>query len=374
MSIFRAITCIPVAVTVAGALAALAPACHQDDGGTGASTEAIQQACDLDAQAFCDKRKTCWPEGVNDFRFQRDWGTLEGCIGQRKATCLADLQRTLTALTPARTMGCAQALNAQSCQDFLASVALPTSQCPGAGAGTVDNGGACAVSAQCRSNYCNRAENETCGACADRGGIGTACDQNGDCVSSLTCQIPAGSGTGSCMTPGPAAPRGKAGEACGGTLPACDTGLSCVGTGTMRTCQAQVTMAGAACDATRKAAPDCDGALFLWCNRMTNLCERQKLAESGQPCADLPDGSFALCKGGAACVRPRDPATGNRAAAGTCLADAGQGSPCARNAADGPGCAASLRCVFDAVGAPMGVCRVQDLAACGTATLDGGRD
>jgi hypothetical protein len=368
MSMFRSIACI----TVTAGVAALGVACRSNDDGTSATSAGIQQACEVDAQSFCDKRKTCWPEGVSDFRFQRDWGTLQGCIDQRKATCLADLQRKLTALSAGRTMSCAQALTAQSCPDFLAGVALPTSQCPAAGPGSTDNGGACAVSAQCRSSYCNRAENEVCGSCADRGGMGTACDQNGDCVSSLTCLIAAGSTVGSCMTPGPAAARGKAGEACGGTLAACEAGLTCVGTGMMRTCQAQLTMAGAACDASHKMAADCDGALFLSCNRMTNVCERQKLIEGGQPCNDLPDGSFGVCKGGAACVRPRD-AANNRPAVGTCVADAGEGMPCARTAADGPGCAASLRCVFDAVGAPMGHCHVQDLAACGTTAPDAGR-
>jgi hypothetical protein len=364
MSTFRWIACI----SVAGGVAGLGGGCRNNGDGTDSTGAAeVEKACALDAQTFCDKRKTCWPEGVNDFRFQRDWGTMQGCLDQRKATCLADLQRRFTGLSAGRTTGCAQALAAQSCPDFLASVPLPTSQCPGPPPGGVDNGGGCVVSAQCRSNYCNRADNELCGTCADRGGIGTPCDQNGDCVSSLTCQIPAGATVGTCMTPPPPAARAKAGEPCGGTLPACDTGLACVGTGTMRTCQPQVAMAAAACDSTRKMAPDCDGAVFLSCNRTTSVCELEKLVDVGQPCADLTDGSFGVCKGGSACVRVVDPATAKRSATGTCIADVSDGMPCARAAADGPGCAAALRCVFDAVGAPMGRCRAQDLGQCGGA-------
>jgi hypothetical protein len=233
------------------------------------------------------------------------------------------------------------------------------------------------VSAQCRSGYCDRAETQVCGVCADRGGIGKSCDQNADCVSSLVCTIEAGNSSGTCMTPPPAAARGKAGDACGAApLPACDTGLACVGTGATRTCQAQLNAIGAPCDASRKTAPDCEAALFLSCNRTTAVCERQKLVDVGQPCADLPDGSFAVCRGGAACVRPRDAATNARPAVGSCVADVGEGMPCARNAADGAGCAASLRCVYDAVGSATGRCHAQDLALCGAtaAPSDGGRD
>jgi hypothetical protein len=347
--------------------------------GTSSEDLAIQQACALDAQAFCDKRKTCWPAGVQDFRFQRDWGDLAGCVAQRKTTCLADLQRKHTGLSAVRTEGCAHASEQQSCPDFLAGLALPTPQCPAAGSGDLDNGGTCAVSAQCRSAYCNRSEFEPCGRCADRGGIGTTCDQNGDCVSGLTCVLDASGTTGTCMSPAPPTVKGKVGEACGATgQPACDTGLTCVGTGAMRTCQAQLTTAGAPCDATRRKLPDCDGALYLSCNRTTAICEPQKLMKIGEPCNDLADGSFGVCTSGSACVRPRDPATNNRPAAGTCVADVTEGMPCARSAADGPGCAPSLRCVYDALGAPTGRCHAQDLTMCAAAAPapapDAGRD
>jgi hypothetical protein len=355
---------------------AVTPGCNSSNDQGLVSTATLDQTCTLDAQAYCGKRMTCWPDGMDDFRFQRDWGTPQGCIDQRKATCMADLQRKYTGLSVQRTTGCAQALQQQTCPDFLAGLAVPASQCPAAGPGQLENGAACAVSGQCRSGYCDRAENQVCGACADRGGIGKNCDQNADCVSPLVCTIESGATSGSCMMAAPAAMRSKAGDPCGTAgQAACDTGLVCVGTGMARTCQAQRNVSGAPCDATRKMAPDCDGALFLSCNRMTSICERQKLVEVGQPCADLPDGSFAVCRSGANCVRPRDPTSNARPAAGTCVADVGENMPCARNAADGPGCAASLRCVYDAVGAPMGRCHAQDLALCGvTASPDGGRD
>ena len=187
--------------------------------------------------------------------------------------------------------------------------------------------------------------------------------------------IDTGNTTGTCMTPPPPAAKGKAGEPCGATgQPACDTGLSCVGMGAMRTCQAQVAMAGAPCDAGRKTAPDCDGALYLSCNRTTAVCERQKLIKIDEPCNDLPDGSFGVCTAGSNCVRPRDPATNNRPPTGTCTADVGEGMPCARNVADGPGCTPSLRCVYDVMAAPMGHCRAQDLTMCSVPGADRGRD
>src|SRR5690349_2958691 len=66
-------------------LITLVPACQSSSSSSStADTAATEAACSLDAQTYCDKRKTCWPEGINDFRFQQSWGTIDKCVSDRK--------------------------------------------------------------------------------------------------------------------------------------------------------------------------------------------------------------------------------------------------------------------------------------------------
>jgi hypothetical protein len=351
------------------AVIAVIAACNSDSSSN--METAIAEACAADAQSYCDKRRTCWPEGVNDFRFRRDWGSFEGCIELRRASCLADLRRKSTGLSPMRTASCARALSKQSCPDFLAGLAIAVSECPPV-VGQLEDKAPCAAGNQCKSNYCNRSDDQVCGQCADKAGIGAACDQNADCAGGLSCQVGSDLVTKTCLTPPAPVARAKLGEPCGGTLPACDANLVCVGAAMMRVCQPVVATEGATCDPAHRTASDCDAALFLACNRTTLVCERRKLADLGQPCNELPDGSNATCGGGANCVRPA--VAGQRPPAGTCVADAAAGLPCAPAAADGPGCQPGLRCVLDAPAAPTGRCYAQDLTMCMKPATDGGRD
>jgi hypothetical protein len=292
-------------------------------------------------------------------------------LADRKASCLADVGRPGSGLHATRVQTCATALQVQSCADFLAGIGLPTSACPPV-VGQLDDAATCEASDQCKSNYCNRAEDQLCGKCSDKGGIGSACDQSSDCAGGLTCQASADMLSHTCLMPAPAAVKAKAGEACGGMLPGCDAGLTCVGTAAMKICTPDVTAAGAPCDPTHKMLADCDSAtLHLYCNRTALVCEPRAFAAAGQPCNDLPDGSFALCSGGARCVRPKD-AAGTRPAQGTCTTGALENAPCYRDAADGPACAVTLRCVYDTVGAPSGRCLLPVPAACGKVSHDAG--
>jgi hypothetical protein len=219
---------------------------------------------------------------------------------------------------------------------------------------------------QCKSGYCDRAATEVCGKCADRLGIDQPCDQNSDCASGLTCQMAVDSLDMKCATAPVAAAKAKMGEACGGTLPACGTGLGCVGAvATAKTCQALVNTVGAACDASSKTAADCDGTLYLSCNRLTHVCEKRVFADVGQACNELENGSTGICRGGANCVRAKDPVSGKRPGAGACIADVLAGEICFTNGADGPGCQPPLRCVLDAAGATTGKCRKNDDSLCG---------
>jgi hypothetical protein len=337
-------------------------------GGNSSSTNApaSSETCMFDAQQFCEKRKTCWPDGVNDYRFQRDWGNLQTCINERWRSCVEDVERPMSGNTVARVSSCARALMNQSCQDFLAGIALPTSDCPPI-VGHIDNAAACAVGDQCKSNYCDRAENQRCGKCADKRGIGASCDQNSDCASPLTCQPSADGLTMACamLVPTTPPPKAKAGEACGTGLPGCDSGLVCVGMGLMKTCMAQVATEGAPSDPARTKLPDCDNTTdHLWCNTAKLTSEKRLWAPVGQTCGVLAmEGSFAGCSAGANCVVAKD-AMGKRTTTGVCIADAIEGEPCWRNTADGPACAVPLRCIYDAVGAPNGVCVSADYNMC----------
>jgi hypothetical protein len=348
---------------------ALAPGCRTTTDGIPNADEGIgaDTACLVDAEAFCLKRTNCWPQGEQDFRFQRDWGTLSGCIETRRRVCLDDAQRKGTAQRLSRIEGCARALARQSCTDFLAGVALPTSACPPLGVGVVANGAPCVSSSQCMSSYCDRTALEVCGTCQDRLGLGRSCDQNADCAGALTCQLDMAAGISTCAQPQPAPVTAKVGDPCGMTgMPACDAGLVCVGMAMTRTCLAWATE-GAACDAARRLATDCDPERNLACNRTTMVCQQRKFANTGEPCNVLPDGSFALCRASGRCVRLVDPATGQRPAVGTCIAPAGEGMPCFTAAADGPTCAAPLRCVLDGPGATTGRCLSNDYPGCGKA-------
>jgi hypothetical protein len=332
-------------------LAMAAVACSHDD--SGVSPPGADDACTADGQTYCARRRDCWPEGISDFRFQRDYGTFAGCVEQRRNSCLADLERPGTGLSAARTQACALALDAQSCTDFLAGLPLPTSQCPPA-LGRLFNDAACVVTAQCQSGYCDRADDQLCGKCTDRHGPGGACDQNADCASGLVCT------SGACAAPPATAALG---QPCGAPAPDCQSALYCVGT-TARTCQAALTTAGATCDPGHRTASDCDAAAYLWCNRTTLRCERRLLVDVGAACNELGDGAFAVCRAGASCVRNRDPATGNRPTIGKCVADVGTGMVCGATSSDGSGCLAGLRCVLDSIGAVVGTCRAQDAAMC----------
>ena len=95
---------------------------------------------------------------------------------------------------------CARAIADQSCEDFLAGVALPTSACPPV-VGKLGNGAACVAGNQCQSNYCDRADDQRCGKCADRLGIGRAgAIRSADCAGGLSCQTDATTQARTCRT------------------------------------------------------------------------------------------------------------------------------------------------------------------------------
>jgi hypothetical protein len=331
----------------------------------GSDAPSADLPCTHEATAYCEARTMCWPEGESDYRFAQSWGNKQNCVDERKRICLENVAHHGTTVAVPAIETCAAARAAQSCPDFLANIALPTSACPVTSIGTYDNGAGCVAGNQCKSGYCDRAATETCGKCADRLGIDQACDQTSDCASGLTCQLDAITQAMKCAPPPMATPKAKLGEACGGTFPACGTGLDCVGAAaTMKVCQTLVAMVGGACDASSKVAPDCDGALYLACNRTSHVCEKRNFADVGQPCNELADGSTAICRGGANCVRGKDPVSGKRPAQGTCVADVLDGEACFTSSADGPGCQPPLRCVLDAAGATTGKCRRNDDSAC----------
>jgi hypothetical protein len=338
------------------------------DGG-GVNSAKAEMVCTSTAKIRCAKLKTCWETmGLGDYRIQRDYGDLAGCEAAMKATCLDTLLRRNAPATPEHEDECVQALDKQSCTDYLAGRALPPGECPGL-VGTIRNGQPCVVNNQCRSNYCGLLPEKTCGTCADKADEGMPCEQNSDCRGGLTC--PAAMRV--CTTPPPAVPTPPRAPADAPCMAAgdCEAGLTCVGfmmnMGTvtmMGACKPINRMEGAPCDPRRLTAADCDTNYNLYCRATSMKCEKRILARPGEPCNSLMDGTSAVCAAGANCVRPLDPATNRRPAIGTCTADVGDGIPCYTDGNDGPGCQAPLRCVLDAPAATTGKCRKRDYDMC----------
>ena len=103
------------------------------------------------------------------------------------------------------------------------------------------------------------------------------------------------------------------------------------GTGT---CQAELTTAGATCDAKKKTAADCSRDAGLYC-AMAGMCAALATAADGMPCGNV-SGVITVCTFGA-CFG----ASGMTP--GTCHAGAADGAAC--DTVDGPDCQAPARCV-----------------------------
>jgi hypothetical protein len=274
------------------------------------------QACADFASAFCARMEACTP-----FALQVAYGDVATCATRAALLCTPALSAGGSQATPALMEACAQAVNAETCDEALDNAQPSACSVPG----TLANGAPCGSHAQCQSGYCKLNAGSLCGTCTPHAAAGAQCTLDADCQATLVCS------SGTCV--GPA----QAGAACSTTQP-CLRSLACIaGTGK---CQAPLA-AGAAC----AAASDCDAAQGVYCNTK-KTCQQTQVAPTGQPCG-IVNGGLVACSGGDSCGGIKN----------------GQGI-CHQPAADGAPCGPDIACVAPAVCTSTARCTLPNPSVC----------
>jgi hypothetical protein len=291
---------------------------HGDGGGDaeGAAVDTApspSQACQAYAQAFCGRLESCTP-----FLLQAAYGDAATCAQRIGKGCLPALTANGSQVTPTLMVGCAAAIENQTCDEALDNQQPSACDVPG----ILPMWAPCGVSSQCLTGYCNMTSG-LCGSCTPRVGATARCIVDADCAASLVCHV------GTCVGPGiPGAP-------CGPTSP-CMRTLACIA----GKC-AQPIPIGGPCS----APTDCDGTHGGYCNPQTKTCAQTELAANGYPCGLVATdgGTIAVaCTGGESCGRV------NLKGQGTCHATAADGAPCGPDIAClAPAvCSATARCTL----------------------------
>lgn len=294
-----------------------------DSGGASSSSSSgaeltIDQACAAYASAACAKFNSC---SAPLFTLQYpDVATCEARIG---ILCPLSASAPGSSTPPQHWQDCADAAPSLSCDDVF-SRNIPAACQPIAG--SLADGSACGIDAQCMSAYCNVPSGEVCGVCGARSAAGGACKQADDCDFGLQCS------QDKCVKPG------ELGATCDNAAP-CLVTLACSG----GKC-AQAAGAGEACDPVEQNCSRIDG---LGCNN-NSVCQKVKFAGPGEVCG-MSGGDFIVCSGNGTCKKS------GANPAGTCLAPAKDGEAC--DEANGPKCMAGARC-------SSGLCKLIDPAAC----------
>jgi hypothetical protein len=292
-------------------------ACGSCSGGDGSGGDAhaevkemsVTRACGAFAGAECKQLFAC-----NPFTGSVVYGDEATCQQRATLACMPAIGAAGSTLTPSQVDQCAQAVTAETCEQYLDND--QPSACTYTGSRPA--GAACGTDAQCQSGYCRLAPIGMCGTCGMRaqagqplaeGGI-ISCLTDNDCSATLLCAL------GQCVAPA------ASGAACGPLQP-CQRTLACVG----GKCGAPVPLGGICTTPT-----DCDGTHGAYCNPVTKTCQTIATAVAGQPCGIL-DAGVTNCTGGSTC--------GNvKLLVGTCHQPAADNSPC------GPdiGCMAPALC------------------------------
>ncbi len=316
-------------------------------------------ACADVARAQCQKRDSC---SSNSFSNNRIYGSEAECEVRVAPPCVGALGAQGSGQSPINLEDCVAQYPTYSCTDFRDN--NPSGACAPP-PGTLEAGAACGANGQCISTFCHLHQNETCGACTALPTVGAACTYTGDCGRNLDCAIPAGATTGKC------AALVSNGGSCLTGANLCQAGLACVGdnetSATTGTCQPQANTVGAACDRSRKTAPNCDQELGLTCvptaaASSVGTCKAMTLVGMGSTCGVLgsaPITGEALCNAGGLCVK-----ADSSDATGICLATAADGAPCNSDATIGPVCLPPARCVPPTASSTAGICVVPNAMNC----------
>jgi hypothetical protein len=306
------------------------------DGGLGptftvsAAPPDVAAACARHAEVYCRRLDECMPNGV-----RRNFGELPFCLARRDQACRVDLLTPGRTESPARRLSCADAVDRQSCRDFMFSRPLAACDYP---AGTVKQGGGCHRSSMCAAGLaCEVETDEQCGTCQPALAVGGDCSfWSGGCPQGTLCYAD------QCLMPLTLA------AACKRTAAACLGGMICTDAG----CVEKSGDVGADC-----ARNDvCDPLKSLFCDLASGKCAALPVpVEVGKPCGVVDaSGAASRCEETAACFAP--PASPTRR---VCVARLPAGSKC--DTATGPLCTPPAECT-------RGVCVVPRIVMAGPPT------
>lgn len=290
----------------AGALSVALLACDDaadGSGGTGGVPNVPDTACADFASAFCDLFQQCQPDFV-----KLGYGDVATCKSRAALSCKQQGELPGSTWTSANLGTCTSAVKGATCaalegeENSAAAMA-----CSFIDKGTLDAGTPCAEGNQCKSGFCDRGSDPTCGKCSDPIAEGQSCGSgtSGFCASGTSCvndvctkDVAKGS---PCME-----------------FDVCAGATACID-GTCADRKAE----GATCDPV--AFYECaDG---LDCDETTSKCVKSppnQIANAGETCGfDQTTNQFTICVGGTSC-EDQDETTG----LGKCKALIADGQPC----------------------------------------------
>ncbi|MGZ6092350.1 MAG: hypothetical protein ACXWUG_10045 [Polyangiales bacterium] len=314
------------------------PAADTTDGGTsdtggegGTSGVSRDQACTDALKAICGQYEKCLPLLVS-----AGFGDEAKCEERLKAGCVAGFDAPGNSSTPDRLDACAKALDKVATCDVLGGASTP--ECTPL-PGTLADGAGCTDDGQCKSTWCAKNDEATCGKCVKLTAAGDPCFDTGKksdgtedkkCSRGLSCNA-----SGTCVK---AAAKG---ESCSATTP-CALSLACFGSKCV-----DAGKAGAKCDSAGVTDPPCDFAQGVYCSPVDKVCKLFQYGKAGESCG-LVGAEFKICTAGAKC-------SADGAMMGTCVAPAADGSAC--DLTKKIGCLAPAQC-------EGGVCKLPSAASC----------
>ncbi len=285
------------------------------------SSVSPDQASSDVAKAYCNAANTC-----SALYVQIGYGSVDTCASRLSGILKEALSANGTAATPSTYEACAAALASPSCDQLLSGI-TPSACQPQMG--QLADGTACGDSSQCKSAYCKKGANSTCGACGEKSANGASCTVTDDCMQGSTCNASL-----QCV------PYGTAGSSCDPNHP-CLATLACKNS----TC-APRDAAGQPCSPLPPPG-SCDifhGQVCNASNPLNPVCEMVATASAGQVCGDV-NGTPTVCTGGSSC---------NALPMGTCEAPVPDGGACT---------AIGATCMGPAI-CQNGVCTLPDPSAC----------
>jgi hypothetical protein len=268
-------------------------------GGGGGATGNRAQLCNELALASAAKAAACTPF-LQIFRY----GSQPAQAARIRLNCnLYDLPSVLFPPSPFKP--CADALQAEPCNDWIDGAVPPACLGPGA----LAEGATCTAGYQCATDLCDIPATG-CGKCATLPPAGDPC-YKGFCAAGLVCNP-----GGICAKPG------RAGETCDENAP-CAESLGCHG---------GVCGPRGAPGANCASNDECDIYHGSICGMMNTTCVN---VSTGPMCTLNPDGSYVFCGGGATCQ-----------ADGSCTPAAADGAACTMTD-KGPDCLWPAQCLSD---------------------------